>query len=334
MKALDKVEALDVVDLQRQSAKGRWDALARVRVGGTEFNLLIEEKKSLDPRGLEAFLDRWERTRPKEGIPVLVAEYVGPSIRRRLEAVGIGWLDHHGNIHIEDGEILVHVERPLPRGAVPRPRGRLFSTSGGRVAQALLERPGEHRNLDALASTAHVSVSTVSRALDRFEREGLVERGLAGWFTPSPPALLDAWLDAFLHRRGPEIRQFFSPDPPSRILGQLVDASADLVGISGVLLTGLTAAELIEPLVPSQRVDAYVFPPMKASELAAVAGWIPTEEVPTVRLLLSPNEGPRVGEDEIGGHRIVGRAQLILDLMREGGRAVQVVDALRKTWGL
>lgn len=334
--ALERVEPFEVTDLRPQVALAgrRWDAVARLRVGKKGLNLAIEEKRWPDARWAELFVRQWGHGTLGGRVPVVLASYLGPAIRRSLEAGGIGWVDQNGSAHLESEGILVHVERPLPRGAVPRPRGRLFSPRGRHVAQALLERPAGPHTLASLANDVGViAPSTVSRSLDRLEIDGLVERGPEGWFVPSPAALLDAWLEASLRLHGPEVRGFFHPEPPSSIMRQLSEEAVRSHDVR-CLLTGLSAAELIEPLIAAHRVDAYVFPPMKASRLASSLRWVPTEESPNVTLLLSSNDGPTIGEHPIGRNLVVGRAQLILDLMREGGRALQVVEALRKAWQL
>jgi hypothetical protein len=102
-----------------------------------------------------------------------------------------------------------------------------------------------------------------------------------------------------------------------------------------VLFTGSFAAERLVPLRPADTVDAYVFPPMKASTVGERRlAWTPSEKHPVVRLLVASDDGPRVGEADRRGLHMVGKAQLILDVHREGGRAVEVVNELRRGWGL
>jgi hypothetical protein len=212
---------------------------------------------------------------------------------------------------------------------VPRARGRLFGPAAARVAQALLERT-EPPDLAALAGAAHVrALSTVSRALTRFEGEGLVHREGGGWSAPDPASLLDAWLEAMLCGPKPGVRGFFTQEPRSRVLERLDSIRRD--GELELLFTGAFAAERLVPLLPADTVDAYVFPPMKASALGEHRlGWTPSEKRPVVRFLLPTGDAPRVGSAK----GVVGRAQLVLDLHRRGGRALEVATALRREWGL
>ena len=334
VEALQRVPGLTVVTVDAPGAGVTADLIAAVEIGRTPLLLAVEVKDTLDPRSVDKVVQRLH-TSSSGLIPIVAARYIAPAIRRRLESNGIGWLDSFGNVHVDVPErgVVVHAERPVPRGSVPRPRGRLFGPAGSRVAQALLEGDGS-QHLAALAELAHVkALSTVSRALDRFEPEGLVRRESDGWVVPDRAALLDAWLDARIRAPAPIARSFFTPEPRSRIVERLGSLGrSDKVEI---LFTGSLAAERLVPLRAAETVDAYVFPAMKASAVAEHRlGWTPSEKQPVVRLLAASDDGPKVGAMERTGLRMVGKAQLVLDLNRERGRAIEVADELRRAWGL
>jgi DNA-binding transcriptional ArsR family regulator len=199
LSALDLIQGLTVLKSREQDDKDGVDLVVDVEVGRTPLVLAIELKKTLDPRSVDRVLARLGNV-PQGRLPMVAAPYVAPGIRRRLEAGGVGWLDSFGNAHIEDPArgVVVHVERPIPRGEVPRPRGRLFGSAAGRVTQALIEEV-EPRDLSHLAKRARVqSLSTVSRALSRLEEDDLVVRERDGWIVSDKTTLLDAWLDAKL----------------------------------------------------------------------------------------------------------------------------------------
>ncbi len=63
-------------------------------------------------------------------------------------------------------------------------------------------------------------------------------------------------------------------------------------------------------------------------------GWVTTDTAPNVYLWVATNDGPHIGEKLIQHVSVVGRAQLILDLIRVGGRSVQVAEDLRRRWTL
>lgn len=331
--ALRRVPGLRVLSVDAPTPLEPVDLIVGVEVGRTTLRLAIETRSALDPRSVGGVVERLG-SMAQGVVPVVAAPYVAPAVRRRLESRGVGWVDDFGNAHIEDPRrgALVHAERPVPRGSVPRARGRLFGPAAGRVVQALLERT-EPQDLAALARLAYVrALSTVSRALDRFEEEGVVHREEGGWAASDPAALLDAWLDARLRVSGPRARTFFTQEPRSRVLERL-----DALRRGGeveVLFTGAFAAERLIPLLPADTVDAYVFPPSKASAVGErLLGWTPSEKQPLVRLLMASDDGPRVGSADRRGLSMVGRAQLVLDLHRQGARALEVAAELRRTWG-
>lgn len=334
VEALRRVPGLTVVTVDAPGVGITADLIAAVEIGHTPLLLAVEVKDMLDPRSVDKVVQRL-RTSSSGLIPVVAARYISPAIRRRLESNGIGWLDNFGNVHVDvpDRDVIVHAERPMPRGSVPRPHGHLFGPAGSRVAQALLE---EDRSWDlaTLAELARVkALSTVSRALDRFEHDGLVRRESDGWIVPDRATLLDAWLDARIRASAPIIRSFFTPEPRSRILDRLGSLGrSDKVEI---LFTGSLAAERLVPLRAAETVDAYVFPAVKASAIAEHRlGWTPSEKQPVVRLLVASDDGPKVGAMERMGLQMVGKAQLVLDLHREGGRAIEVANELRREWAL
>jgi DNA-binding transcriptional ArsR family regulator len=333
-KAIEATDVLRLLDLREEVVIGgrSWDAVANVDASGQSLKLGIEEKRSVDPRWAEKIALSLAKGHGGGPIPIVAAPYIGPTVRRRLEAAGIGWLDENGNIHVRHKNLLLHIEKRPPRGSIPPPGRRLFSPANSRVAQALLESPRSVHTLESLAKAAYLQApSTVSRALSAFAERGFVERRRDGWRLTDARALTDQWLDTSLARPEPEKRDFFAAESVSHLMHQIAGVQQNLTGVK-VFLTGLSAAELIDPLVPAGRVDAYVFPPSKSSQVARRFKWVPTEEVTTVRLFLAQTAAPRIGATRVPHYAIVGRAQLLLDLLREGGRAMQAADVLRDHW--
>jgi hypothetical protein len=330
--AIRRIPGSEEVTIEPGERDSTVDAFARVLIGGTKLRLVLEWKDHLDPRTLGNVVAHL-RTEAEGGmLPVVVADYVPPSIRRRLERSGIGWLDTIGNVHLSGPGVVIHIEQPTPRGHVPRPKSEPFGPAAGRVAQALLEDPSGTHDLRTLAELARVkAASTVSRALSGFVDEGLVVRGEDGWTVPDAPVLMDAWLDAGMRRAAPRRVGAFSREPLSSVRDSLANRAEDV----SVLVTGPTAGELLVPLMPADRLDLYVFPPARSSWFAErVMGWVPTDTAPNVHLWVATNDGPHVGEKLIQHVPVVGRAQLVLDLIRVGGRSVQVAEDLRKRWTL
>lgn len=328
--ALRNVQAVRLIGFEPVEARGI-DAIAKVDVNGHRLRLAIEWKSTLDPRNIEG-LTRELRRVAGNAIPVIAARYIPPSVRGRLEEAHVGWLDSLGGIHLQGAGILIHVERPTPRGYVSRPRGDIFGSAAGRVVQALLEEPSGIFDLELLQRDAIVTApSTVSRALSSLVSAGYVTRVEGGWTVPDGSALLDAWLDARLRKAGPRRVGFFSREPITKIRQRLTGWTSNVE----LLLTGPSAAEMFRPLLPATTLDIYLFPPAKSSSFAErTMSLVPTESAANVNLWIATDESPRVGRSLVRDVPVVGRAQLLLDLTRIGGRSKQVVEELRRDWGL
>jgi len=197
----------------------------------------------------------------------------------------------------------------------------------------MLEEPDSYWSLKSIARIAHVqALSTVSRSLERFEAAGLVSREQGGWRILDAALLLDAWLASGLAAPAQAPLGFFCRGGVTAARVQIENRPQ---GEEAVLLTGPAAAELIEPLMPADRLDAYIFPPSLTERWAErQMGWVPSEHAPNCYLWLATTAAPRVGERRDLGAPIVGRAQLLLDLTRAGGRAEEVVGVLRAGWKL
>ncbi len=161
----------------------------------------------------------------------------------------------------------------------------------------------------------------------------MVVKSKEGWRINNPARLLDAWLEARLAAEKPAVAGFFTSETHSAVLRKLSRRMLPAEAI--LLLTGTAAAEMLVPLLPAETIDAYLFPPRLVSRFAEKEmGWVPSEKLVKIRFHLSADEGPRVGAFRQGAIPLVGKAQLLLDLSREGGRALQVAEALREKWNL
>ncbi|MGH2663154.1 MAG: hypothetical protein ACRDH8_10200 [Actinomycetota bacterium] len=288
--------------------------------------------------GLRDRLQELEKSLSPGEIPVVIAPSLGPSTRRLLEQSGWGWIDHHGNFHLAHRDALIHVERPLPRGAVGgAPLGRA-SSARWRVARALLQEPQRLYRLPDLENLAEAHVSSISRGLKGLVEDHLVERVNGGWRVIDPPSLLDAFVESRvqLSRKAVEAFYFVHPASVRELMASLVSA-AEAASLE-VAFTGFTAAEMIQPLVPATQVDAYVHPySVHGNRLRQLLRLIdaPAEDA-NLRVRSSSDKGAFVGAKLLDEFDlpVVGHAQLIADLYAIGGRANEAAELLRKQWGL
>jgi hypothetical protein len=329
---LETVPGLELVALRQEpGSKSRLEATAEVKLGRNRLRLAIIWKSKLDPRYLDGIQEDLHG-RVGGGLLLLGASYIPPSVRRELERRGIGWIDSFGNLYINSGGCLIHIERPLPRGKAPHDKRFAFGSTASRVTQALLEQPERAFRLEELRLAALITApSTVSRALSELRTLGFVDKSKDGWRVNNAAFLLDAWLEARLAVAKPPFSGFFSSESNSTIIKKLASKSSPDEVI--LLFTGTVAAEMLAPLLPAETIDLYLYPPRLASNFGEKEmGWVPSEKLPKVRIYLTAEEGPKVGASPHDGFPMVGKAQLLLDLSREGGRALQVVEALREKW--
>lgn len=341
---LPGVDSVDIrLDARPPSSGFVPDAEARIGIGGRRVHLVIEwlgDRRGMD-RKLERVLAGWRRG----SFPVIAASVLGPSLRRQIEDSGVGWIDGRGGIHLErsDPPFFFHVEPPSRGGAVEK--RRVFSPVASGVVRVMLEAPKESLRIAPIRERMIVwkkpwpmagddgpSRGAVSRALQGLVEAGHVQRDAAGWRVDRPSELLDAWLSDQRSRKPLPVRNWFLPGSlPERLEAvRKVAAGLDV----GVWMSGPCAAELVKPYMPANVVDAYVYPPMKASMIGAALGAVDSDEGANIRFVLPLNDWVLAGSGEVEGVPVVSRAQIIADLQPEGPRALDVADKLRLEWSL
>ncbi len=331
---------------------GRADVRIDLRAGG--WRVKLDVLWLGDRRGLVRKLDELRGRPPGPSLTAIAAPVLGPSLRREIQEAGVGWIDGRGGMHLEsdDPPLFFHVEPPAQGGAFEK--RRVFSPIASGVVRVLLEKPDEPLRIADLQEQMVAwsrgrgpeldppSRGAVSRALHGLVESELVRRDTAGWHADRPGQLLDAWLADGATRltrstgRAPagarRLGGWYLSGPYPERLDAVLEAAARL-GI-GVWMSGLCAAERVEPYLPADVVDAYVFPAAMASVLGDELKAVPTDEGADLRLAGPRDPWTLAGAHAVDGVPVVGKAQIIADLSVEGPRALDVADRLRKAWGL
>ncbi len=333
-----EIEAIEELEDPRRAAGPRRPLLedVHVRYATSDIHLVVRIEEAPDARGLDGRARDLRARTPRGAIPVLAAPYIGPAMRRRLEALGVGWLDSLGNIHAQRDRpaLLLHIEARGTRASLAKFRGRLFSPAHSRVARALLERPNDGHRLKDLATLAETDPSSVSRAMRVFVEANLAERFPDGWRVPDPRGLLDAWLDHALARpvSTPE-RWFADADDPTDLMRRMA-AAARAHGFRIAFTSSRTAAiVLAEEPPPRAAVEAYVEPfDRGVRTLGALVEPAETPRDRNVKLIASARGGAFVGADQDAPLPLVGRMQLVTDLFRAGRDTEAVAQRVRERW--
>jgi DNA-binding transcriptional ArsR family regulator len=305
--------------------------LVKISVAGEKIDLAVKIEAAPDPRGVAERLRAWRDQAAPERDVLLASAYIAPSVKRTLEAAGVGWAEA-GGIHLKTAAHLIHIEG---RARPERSKLNISSPAAQKTIRALLENPKDLWTLKAITDMTGIHLSSASRALDRLVRHGLVERARGGgWVVVDGAVLLDSWLSLRQSSQNKIVeRHFFTRAPLAKVAAQIVDAA----GEHQVAFTGRFAAEMVKPVVAAARLDLYIHPFFDVStwaERTLKLMPLPGPEEARVVLKHSSDEGAFVAASGALGMPIVGKGQLIADLLAEGGRSEQAADALRELWGI
>jgi hypothetical protein len=274
---------------------------------GATAALAIGARRQLDPR-LVTEVAGTLRTAAADAF-VVIAPFLGARTRERLAEEGIGYVDLVGNMRLVLDRPTVFISsRGDERSpwAVPRSARSLHAAKACRIVRALAdgEAPFGVRQLAAIAGT---DPGYVSRLLDLFHREELIEREPRGPIVAVHLArLLQRWAEDY---RFADAHRFVAVAHPHGVPGAL--ARLRDAGVPHALTARAGAAALSGTALPGV-VAAYVDNPER---VAAIVG---AEAVETgANLLLIDPFDPFVleGTWEASGLRYAARAQIIADLL-------------------
>ena len=274
---------------------------------GATAALAIGARRQLDPRLVPEVAGAL-RTAAADAA-VVIAPFLGPRTRERLAEEGIGYVDLCGNMRLV-------LDRPTifiaTRGdesspwAVPRSTRSLHAPKACRIVRALADGdpPFGVRQLAAIAGT---DPGYVSRLLDLFHREELIEREPRGPIVAVHLArLLRRWAEDYNFGEAHRFVALAHPHGVPGALARLRDAQ-----VPHALTARAGAAALSGTALPG-AVAAYVDNPER---VAAIVGAEPVDGGANL-LLIDPFD-PFVFEGtwETSGLRYAARAQIIADLL-------------------
>jgi hypothetical protein len=296
---------------------------------GVRGKLIVEAKRLLTPRDvpqvlmqLNDFIRSYEPTMPTA--PMVVARYLPPSTRARLEEEGASYADATGNLRIvlNRPALFLHdrgADKDPWRGP-GRPRGTLKGPSAARVVRALVDF-APPLTVPELASRSGASLGATYRVMEFLEREALIEREPRGPIVSADwRRLLERWSEDYGFQRSNVVARCLQP----RGLTALVNAlrSADDLPYA---LTGSLAAERIAPYAPPHLAMIYVDDLQKAIER------LDLRPVSTgANALLGAGEYDVVFERtlNIDGLKIAAPSQIAVDLLTGPGRSAAEALAL------
>jgi hypothetical protein len=191
----------------------RFDALVTLRApGGQTATLAVETKRLVATRDVSLVLEQLRasvsRAKLSDTTPLVVARYLSPAARERLEREGAAYADATGNRRLA-------LERPAlflrnvgedrdPWRGPGRPRGTLQGAPAGKVVRWLVDVMPPYTPLQ-IAKSSGVSTGATYRVISFLDEEGLVRRQPKGPITAVDwRPLLERWSqDSGFQRSGP-----------------------------------------------------------------------------------------------------------------------------------
>jgi hypothetical protein len=274
---------------------------------GASAALAIGARRQLDPR-LVAEVAGALKTASADAF-LIIAPFLGARTRERLADAGIGFVDLVGNIRLVLDRPTVFIaargEEKSP-WAGPRATRSLHAAKASRIVRALADGapPFGVRQLAVLAGT---DPGYVSRLLDIFDREELIEREIRGPVVAVEVArLLRRWSEDY---RFGDAHRFVPLVHPHGVPGAL--AGLRDAGVPYALTARAGAAALLGTALPGV-VAAYVDNPERVARLLGLQAG----DTGANLMLIDPFD-PFVFEGawEASGLRYAARSQIIADLL-------------------
>lgn len=301
------------------------DLLISLELSGTERQLIIEARKSGQPRLAREAAN--QLLRYKERYPGAYGVFAAPFISAKAAEIcfkeELGYVDLSGNCRLCFDRIYIEKQGNPNLFAEKRDLRTLYSPRAQRILRVLLSGPGKSWKTRELSEEARVSLGQVSNVRKLLADREWIRTEPDGFLLSDPEALLHEWGENYSTRKN-RIRDFYT-------LKSVPEFEAGLASICAqeglaYALTGFSAAGRLAPAVRRQKVHAYL--EEAGTVLASLLGM---KEVPSganVSLLTPYDEGVFYGTREIDSIRIVSPVQIYLDLLGLRGRGEEAAAAL------
>jgi hypothetical protein len=277
---------------------------------GTSAALAIGARRQLDPR-LVTEVAAVLRTTAADAF-VVIAPFLGARTRERLAEEGMGYVDLCGNMRLVlDRPTVLIQTRGLDKSpwAAPRSTRSLHAAKASRLVRALVDGTPPY-GVRRLAAAIGTDPGYVSRLLDLFDREELIEREHHGpVFAVHRARLLRRWAEDYAFG---EVHRALGFAHPHGVPGALAALRAS--GAPYALTARTGAAALLATALPPV-VTAYVD---NAGRVGSLLGAAPASDPSggANLLLVEPFDPfPLEGTWEKGGLVYAAASQIVVDLL-------------------
>lgn len=228
---------------------------------GSSATLAVEANRLVATRDVPDQVERLRsmvsRAAIPSAVPMLVARYLPPSTRERLERDGVAYADATGNVRVAIDHPALFVrnvgEDHDPWRGPGRPRGTLKGAPAARVVRALVDFSPPY-TIPRLIERSGASTGATYRVVEFLEEEDLLERKPRGPITAVAwRRLIERWSQDYGFQRSDVVQSFLFP----RGVEAIPEALRSTKG-NGYVLTGSLAAQSLAPYAPPRLAMIYV----------------------------------------------------------------------------
>jgi hypothetical protein len=306
---------------EEQPRRQGFDLVATLEApDGARVTLLVEAKRTLGSRDVPKVLDEIRSRAAANApgaVPLLVARYLSPAARERLEREDTSYADATGNrrLVVQKPALFVRnvgADRDPWRGP-GRPRGTLKGAPAARVARWLVDFSPPYTVLQ-VAKGSGASTGATYRVVQFLDEEGMLSREPRGSITEVRwRAVIERWSRDYGSRRDGWTESLLFPRGMEALLEQL-RGSDDL----GYVLTGSLAARDLAPHAATRFAMLY------ATDVDAVIERLGLRRVDTGANVILARDFEGVGfvrARERDGLRVAAPSQIAVDLLTGPGRS-------------
>lgn len=290
--------------------------------------IALDVKKNASPRDVRIeidFLKRVGRAYGDNFYGVLGSEYLSPRVRQMCIENGIGFVDLEGNCRLSFSSVFIDKEVVHTKKAPKKELKSLFGEKASRVLRRLFVTPSSSWDVKTLAKYANVSPATVSLVKSKLLAEELAIHSERGFQLSKPDRLLEEWGKNYTEHG--ESLEFYSKEDLSELEAKI----AEMCESGGIMygFTSFSGARRVAPFTRGiQKSYLYVIDNDCVEKIKRLLGLKEVDFGGTVRITVPSDTDIFYDSHKIEGAWIMSDIQIYLDLIKQGGRAVDNAEFL------
>jgi hypothetical protein len=335
---LGRVPFLKLVSLKKDArvspnSSDRADRLAQLRAGDRKWMLVVEERRSAQPREVRTAvlqLERYSKQAPAD-VPyygVLVAPFISEESARICAEAGIGYADLAGNARLSFDQVFIETRSAENPFREKRERRSLFAPRATRVLRVLLQGPLRAWKVTELAESARVSLGWVSAVRQQLLAREWAAEEPGGLRVTKPMVVLEAWAKADDWEKRTRAHEYsVLIHEPLELAERLKEALSD----EAPVFTQWFAGWLRHPYTTPVVVTAYVKRlPEETLIKEKLLGRRISGGSGRLRLVMPKDEGVLHPQQTVHGFQLVSDVQIYLDLQGAGLRGEEQAEELKR----